>query len=61
MTLANVTNTMSAYMEYAFALETLQFGKGFLTTDTLKIGNATIKQQTFIEMTKLGSQMQSMM
>lgn len=58
-TQANITNTYNIYFEYLSTAETLKFGQGFLSTDTLRIGTATIKKQTFIELTKLGPQMYS--
>lgn len=51
---ANVT---SAYSNYNQGFGDNTFGKGFLSSDTLKIGGVSIKQQTFVEMTTFGAYM----
>ena len=53
---ASVTSAYCSYLDYSFPGQLL-FGKGFLSTDSMTIGGKTIQQQTFIEMTSLGSQM----
>lgn len=52
-----LTNVTSAYSNYNQGFGDNTFGKGFLSSDTLKIGGVSIKQQQFVEMTTFGALM----